>query len=754
VGVALVVAVVLVAKEKNNRSELEGEGTIQDLWNNAAYVNVFANLGSSGKSWKHWRSSDQRKKIHQAFKDLVALSDDLRSSISDIQKKLDDNKAHRDHKLLQLTNSLQSAEAAAGPVGPRGQVGNQGPQGPQGPAGPQGHPGPRGPPAAADEQGFEMLWNVGTYHNVFKNSAKNWRHWNRNQIRENLFNAIADVQRLATKVSSDIQAIETVFERRQAEFSLASHQVKASIARISALPGPPGPQGHTGGQGIAGPQGPPGIQGPQGPQGFEDQHVEELWNTAAYNNVFSNIAVSAGQATGKVWKKWTTMDVNSKLKHLIDDIDTMANQVSASVNEIHAAIDAKHHKNKSILDSLFKQVAAITKTTGAQGPQGLQGPVGPQGPQGNRGPTGPIGPMGTPPPALTKLDFGAPNNKELKGFIPVNHPSCTADIMVRGDMSEGHGSIPERVEVWYGTDPASFKYTSNGDNSVWKTVATNVHLGKYLAPGAHALPVRFQPTPEVNWSPSGMPHGYFWEVAYSLDCPHVVHVGSATLNPVHINLPVLGSGCKADIKLRGDFVSSNEYLEVLYAGAKTGPKYSSDEDSGNWKTVASNVDMNAIAKHSASLPVELVPSREVNYSPGGMPNGWFWEIDFDVKCAPSPKSLFGGKSHHAVTGALPVTKSSCKADIFLRGDFSNGHTNHAHTSEHLEIYYGNAKTFVSYTTNHDDNIWYKVASKVNLGQHMVGNAVPVTFKIPQEVNYSPGIPGGDWWQVEYVLYGC
>jgi hypothetical protein len=363
--------------------------------------------------------------------------------------------------------------------------------------------------------------------------------------------------------------------------------------------------------------------------------------------------------------------------------------------------------------------------------------------------------MGTPKPSITKMDFGAKNNKELKGFIPVNHPSCKADIMVRGDMSNGHGSNPERLDVWYGTDQTVHRYTSDGDNSIWKTVATNVPLGQYLAAGAHALPVRFQPTPEVNYSPSGMPHGYFWEIAYALDCPHEVHVGSGDLKPKHINLPVMGNGCKANIKLRGDFVSSHEYLEVRYEGAKTGVKYSSDEDSANWKTVASNVDMDALSRHSPSLPVELVPTSTVNFSPGGMPNNWYWEIQFDITCAPAAQIQFGGKSRHDVNGVLPVTKASCKADIILRGDFSNGKTGHSHTSEHLEVYYGSSTTPVSYTTGQDSGTWKTVASGVNLGKLKVGSALPVRFHIPREVNYSPsGMPNGLWWQVEYVLTGC
>merc|ERR1712146_332564 len=66
--------------------------------------------------------------------------------------------------------------------------------------------------------------------------------------------------------------------------------------------------------------------------------------------------------------------------------------------------------------------------------------------------------------------------------------------------------------------------------------------------------------------------------------------------------------------------------------------------------------------------------------------------------APAAQIQFGGKSRHDVNGVLPVTKASCKADIILRGDFSNGKTGHSHTSEHLEVYYGSSTTPVSYRT--------------------------------------------------------
>jgi hypothetical protein len=81
VGVVLLAAVVLVARDHSQSDELEGEqGTIQDLWNNAAYSNVFGNLGHASTKWKLWGSRQQRKKIHQVIKDLEALSVTLRCS--------------------------------------------------------------------------------------------------------------------------------------------------------------------------------------------------------------------------------------------------------------------------------------------------------------------------------------------------------------------------------------------------------------------------------------------------------------------------------------------------------------------------------------------------------------------------------------------------------------------------------------------------------------------------------------------------
>jgi len=518
VSAILLVAVVMVAHDRSNQAELEQEQDVEELWNTATYSNVFGDVNSGASKWKRWGSKQQRKKIYQLTKDLTALSKSLSEGVSAVERKLDTYKSKRDRKVLQLQQQIADKAAAAGPPGAKGPDGPAGPTGPQGPAGAPGNPGPKGP-SVDDEQGFEMLWTDRIY-NVFKSYRKTYRHWNRNEIRQKLFEAIEDAQKVANRATSAVYELENAADRRQMAFEVSLSALRTAVSEVSSSVGPTGPQGNPGKQGGPGPQGPAGPAGPAGPPGLEDeQQFEELWNPAAYFNVFANVAVSAKDAKAKAWKKWSRKDVNQRLKNLIDDVELMSKQISNSMNGLHDMIDSKHRINNRKLVNIATAVSNAAKAPGPQGPQGPAGKAGAPGPAGPKGPNGAAGP---PAPKKTATIYGG-KSAPHSGNLPITSTSCKADIKVRGDFSNGVQSSLQRAEmlqVWYGNDPAVFHYSSHQDSGNWVSVAKDFDIGKYYKASFHgALPVSFQPTVQVNYRPSGMPANLFWQIEYLIKCP-------------------------------------------------------------------------------------------------------------------------------------------------------------------------------------------------------------------------------------------
>merc|ERR1712167_437490 len=103
------------------------------------------------------------------------------------------------------------------------------------------------------------------------------------------------------------------------------------------------------------------------------------------------------------------------------------------------------------------------------------------------------------------------------------------------------------------------------------------------------------------------------------------------------------------------------------------------------------------------------------------------EIDFDITCAPAPKATFGSSTHHL-------------------------------HPENVEIIYGSGSNTMTarYTSKQDSANWVQAVANVVIGKYKVGSAIPVSLKPSREVNYAPsGMPGGLWYQVEFVLQpGC
>merc|ERR1711871_1559651 len=402
VSAILLVAVVMVAHDRSNQAELEQEQDVEELWNTATYSNVFGDVNSGASKWKRWGSKQQRKKIYQLTKDLTALSKSLSEGVSAVERKLDTYKSKRDRKVLQLQQQIADKAAAAGPPGAKGPDGPAGPTGPQGPAGAPGNPGPKGP-SVDDEQGFEMLWTDRIY-NVFKSYRKSYRHWNRNEIRQRLFDAIEDAQKVANRATSAVYELENADDRRQMAFEVSLSALETAVSEVSSSVGPTGPQGNPGKQGGQGPPGRAGPAGPAGPPGLEDeQQFEELWNPAAYFNVFANVAVSAKDAKGKAWKKWSRKDVNQRLKNLIDDVELMSKQISNSMNGLHTMIDNKHRINNRKLIAMAARVNSAPKV--------LQVKPVPQDPQVPKDPTewqDPL-PQRRPPPSLEGSQAHSPD---------------------------------------------------------------------------------------------------------------------------------------------------------------------------------------------------------------------------------------------------------------------------------------------------------------------------------------------------------
>merc|ERR1712159_207201 len=518
VSAILLVAVVMVAHDQSNQGELEQEQDVEELWNTATYSNVFGDVNSGATKWKRWGSKQQRKKIYQLEKDLNALSKSLGEGVSAVEQKLDSYKSKRDRKVLQLQQQIADKAAAAGPPGAKGPDGPDGPTGPQGPAGPAGNPGPQGP-SADDEQGFEMLWTDRIY-NVFKSYRKTYRHWNRNEIRLHLFEAIEDAQKVANGATRAVYELENAADRRQMAFEVSLNALETAVSEVSSSVGPTGPHGNPGKQGGQGPAGPQGPPGPAGPPGLEDeQQFEELWNPATYYNVFANVAVSAKDAKSKAWKKWSRKDVNQRLKNLIDDVELMSKQISNSINGLHTMIDNKHRINNRKLIAIATSVSSAAK---APGPQGPQGPAGKAGAPGAPGPKGPNGVPGPAAPKKTATIYGGKTGP-LSGNLPITSKSCKADIKVRGDFSNGIRTDLRRAEmlqVWYGNDPAVFHYTSKQDSGNWVAAAKDFDIGKYYKSSFHgALPVSFQPTVQVNYAPGSMPNHLYWQIEYLIKCP-------------------------------------------------------------------------------------------------------------------------------------------------------------------------------------------------------------------------------------------
>jgi hypothetical protein len=89
-----------------------------------------------------------------------------------------------------------------------------------------------------------------------------------------------------------------------------------------------------------------------------------------------------------------------------------------------------------------------------------------------------------------------------------------------------------------------------------------------------------------------------------------------------------------DIYFRGDFSGTNEFLDVLIDGQSfTIAQYSSTDDSDYKRDIEferREVTTIDIGGGIVGIRFTIDPSNEVNFSPAGMPNGWWWQIKCDI----------------------------------------------------------------------------------------------------------------------------
>ena len=186
----------------------------------------------------------------------------------------------------------------------------------------------------------------------------------------------------------------------------------------------------------------------------------------------------------------------------------------------------------------------------------------------------------------------------------------------------GNHRIPENVEATYTTGAGGTAPTGFTSGGTYLLSRVNDDRVSFDVAGA---------VQNTNFGPQYTPNGRYGSSS-NASVQYFINVES------DFSLAQAPTQCTIeDISFRGDMSAGSEYITVSFSDGTsyTLGQYDDIGDTSTWKESttwqAKNVtSLLTTVNGSTGFYITIDPSSAVNYSPSGMPNGWWWELKFNL----------------------------------------------------------------------------------------------------------------------------